>query len=300
VRRAATIALGSMVLTALLLTLILGRRAVRRLDKVTDATSRIVAGDLSQRLPESGNGDEYDRLSAAVNAILGRVETLNSGVRSVSDNIAHDLRTPLTRLRNKAETALSRVEPGATDAIEDIVGEADSLIATFDAVLLISQTQSGARAIPMVDVDLKALVEDIHELFEPMAGHEQVTLDIQCEPAIAGNRELLARALSNLIDNALKYAGSRKSLAIELKLSCANGKAKIAVSDNGPGIAEADRQKALARFGRLEDSRNKPGSGLGLALVDATMRAHGGQLQLEDNEPGLRAIMELPISRQTS
>ncbi len=301
VRQAATIALGGMVMTVLFLTFFLGRRAVRRLDKVIETTSRVVGGDLSQRLPITGGGDEYDRLSTALNHVLARVEKLNAGVRAVSDNIAHDLRTPLTRLRNRAE-ALSRETKKAKreEVAMEIVAEADALIATFDALLLISQTQTGARNVPMDDVELRSLVEDLHELFEPSAEEEggHLSLTVECTPTVRGNRELLAQALTNLLDNALKY-GHREGETpkVTLSLTCDETHARIAVADRGLGIDEADRVKVLTRFARLDASRSKPGSGLGLSLVEATAEAHGGALHLADNEPGLKATFELPLSQ---
>lgn len=301
VRRAASIALGAMALTALLLTLFLGRRAVRRLDRVTATTSKVVAGDLSQRLPETGGGDEFDRLAHALNGVLERVDMLNSGVRAVSDNIAHDLRTPLTRLRNRAD-ALTRSKDAdeQQEVAADIVAEADGLIATFDALLLISQTQSGARSVPMDNVELRPLMEDLHELFEPSAdeANGSLALDLNCSPTLKGNRELLAQAITNLLDNALKYGGTNgRGSEVNLALTCDDAFARIIVSDCGRGIDAEDRSKAVTRFGRLDASRNMPGSGLGLSLVDATAELHGGTLYLQDNEPGLKAVLELPLER---
>ncbi len=296
VRRASTISLTVLLLTGLFLVLVLGRRAVRRLDTVTATTGRIVEGDLSQRLPVSGKADEYDRLSVALNEVLERVERLDSGVRNVSDNIAHDLKTPLTRLRNRAEALAGSSDPQETvTTAQHIVAEADGLIRTFDALLLISQTESGARPVTLARFDIVPIVESVFELFEPSAEEvgAELRLNIDCEPQVEGHRELLAQVLTNLLDNALKYA-ARDHAVIVMRVSCASDAIFLTVADNGPGIAKEDRSIVRERFVRLDESRATKGFGLGLAMVEAIARVHNGTLILDDNEPGLRATLRLP------
>ncbi len=296
VRRASSISITVLVLTGLFLVLVLGRRAVRRLDTVTATTGRIVEGDLSQRLPVSSKADEFDRLSVALNEVLERVERLDSGVRNVSDNIAHDLKTPLTRLRNRADALARSNDPKETvDTAQNIVAEADGLIRTFDALLLISQTESGARPVALARFEIVPIVESVFELFEPSteeAGVE-LTLNVECEPQVEGHRELLAQVLTNLLDNALKYAAG-KDAAIEMSVECTSDDILLVVADNGPGIAKEDRAIVRERFVRLDESRTTKGFGLGLAMVEAVARVHNGSLMLDDNEPGLRAILRLP------
>ena len=296
VRRASSISITVLVLTGLFLVLVLGRRAVRRLDTVTATTGRIVDGDLSQRLPVSGKSDEYDRLSVALNDVLERVERLDSGVRNVSDNIAHDLKTPLTRLRNRAELLVREQDPGKTaETAQNIVADADNLIRTFDALLLISQTESGARPMTLAGCDIVPIVESVFELFEPSADEAgaDLRLTVECEPQVEGHRELLAQALTNLLDNALKYAAV-ETAAIEIVVACTREHVLLTVADNGPGIAEKDRGIVRERFVRLEESRTSKGFGLGLAMVEAVARVHNGILILNDNSPGLRATLQLP------
>ncbi len=296
VRRASSVSITALVVTGLLLVFFLGRRAVRRLDRVTATTGRIVEGDLSQRLPVSGKADEYDRLSAALNDVLERVERLDSGVRNVSDNIAHDLKTPLTRLRNRADSLVRMTDPqDAADTAQSIVADADGLIRTFDALLLISQTESGARPVAMSRFEVVPIVESVYELFEPSADEAgaELQLDVQCNPQVEGHRELLAQVLTNLLDNALKYA-SGGNATIALGVYCEGADILLTVADNGPGIPQKDRTFVRERFARLDESRTTKGFGLGLAMVEAVARLHNGALILEDNGPGLRASLRLP------
>ena len=296
IRRALVVALSVMGVGALLIWVFVGRGALRRIDRMSVATGKIMAGDLSQRLPIVGSDDEFDRLSVSLNAMLGRIERLNEGLRQVSDNIAHDLKTPLTRLRNRAEAALAVTTRDDAEAalayrgaLEKMIAEADQLIGTFNALLMISRVEAGSAAAAMSAVDLSAIVSDTLELYEPVA--EEAGLDltggIARDVMVRGNRELIAQALSNLIENALKYGGGPGHGQIRVHLVEKDGKVVLSVTDQGVGIPADQRCEVIKRFVRLDDSRSKPGTGLGLSLVQAVMELHHGQLQLADGEPGL-------------
>ena len=301
VRRALMAALGMMGLGAALIWFFVGRRALRRIDSISDASRQIMGGDLARRLPVSGSGDEFDRLSENLNGMLERIAALNEGLKQVSDNIAHDLKTPLTRLRNRAEAALAEGddEHAAREALERTIAESDQLIRTFNAILMISRLEAGYSAETTKSVDLAAIIEDVVELYEPAAEEVGVTLksEIPGSVEISGNRELLAQALSNIVDNAIKYsAGTGEEPTVTVLLTSEAGTVRLAVIDNGPGIPENQRNQATERFVRLEKSRNQPGSGLGLSLAKAVMTFHHGELELAlgRNESGLSVAMVFP------
>ncbi|MEX3008094.1 ATP-binding protein [Hoeflea sp. TYP-13] len=288
VQRSLVMALGIMVIGALVIWFVIGRRALQRIDRVSQASQKIMAGDLGQRLPVSGSGDEFDRLSESLNSMLGRIESLNEGLRQVSDNIAHDLKTPLTRLRNRAEAALAGKEDGPAyrAAMEEMIEESDQLIRTFNALLMISRVEAGSAVAEMNEVDLSQIAHDAEELYEPVADEAGVSLSTRIEDGIevSGNRELIGQALTNLIDNAIKYsADCKKPARIEVALERGTNGSVLSVSDNGPGIPENRRHDVIKRFVRLDESRSKPGTGLGLSLVDAIMALHGGRLELDCN-----------------
>jgi signal transduction histidine kinase len=303
VQRALMFALGMMGLGAFLIWFFVGRRALKRIDSVSEASARIMEGDLSRRLPVSGAGDEFDRLSENLNAMLGRISTLNEGLKQVSDNIAHDLKTPLTRLRNRAEAALAgkRKPTEYREALEATIAESDQLIRTFNAILMISRLESGYSAESVTKVDLADAVRDVVELYEPAAEDVAVVLETSVDGSfvVGGNRELIGQALSNVVDNAIKYsAGATENPRVKVSLEKAGGEIRLRISDSGPGIPdEADRQRATERFVRLEESRSQPGSGLGLSLAKAIMRFHGGQLDLSANNPGLSVSMTFPDAK---
>src|SRR5690606_10019743 len=291
VRRALMAALGMMGLGAALIWFFVGRRALRRIDSISDASRQIMGGDLARRLPVSGSGDEFDRLSENLNGMLERIAALNEGLKQVSDNIAHDLKTPLTRLRNRAEAALAEGddEHAAREALERTIAESDQLIRTFNAILMISRLEAGYSAETTKSVDLAAIIEDVVELYEPAAEEVGVTLksEIPGSVEISGNRELLAQALSNIVDNAIKYsAGTGEEPTVTVSLTSEAGTVRLAVIDNGPGIPENQRNQATERFVRLEKSRNQPGSGLGLSLAKAVMTFHHGELELSTGRNG--------------
>jgi signal transduction histidine kinase len=285
------------------------RRVLHRIDAMTGTAQRIMAGDLSERLPVGRSGDEIDRLAENLNAMLERIEALMAGLKEVSDNIAHDLKTPLTRLRNHAEDALakSRTDADYRAALEQTIEESDALIRTFNALLMIARAESGQARDDMVDFDAAEVARGIHDLYEPLAEDKGLRLGLDALPAtVRGNRELISQALANLVENALKYgvpadgsgpidaaAASRPpDLLIEARR--AGDMVELSVTDHGPGIPEQDRQRAVERFVRLEASRTQPGSGLGLSLASAVATLHGGSLHLADAGPGLKATLVLP------
>ncbi|MDI6836010.1 MAG: ATP-binding protein [Rhizobiaceae bacterium] len=303
VRKALMVALAIMGVGALIIWFAIGRNALKRIDRMSWASTKIMAGDLSQRLPVGGSGDEFDRLSQSLNDMLGRIERLNEGLRQVSDNIAHDLKTPLTRLRNKAADALAEDDDGARRAaLEGIISESDQLIRTFNALLMISRVEAGSIAAELSDVDLSAIAADAAELYEPVAEEagQKLATDIAPALSVRGNRELIGQAISNLVDNAIKYgAESDGDGTITLTVAKTGGELRLSVSDHGPGIPAEKRGDVVKRFMRLDESRSKPGTGLGLSLVEAIMALHGGRLELSDTEPGkeqpgLTATMVFP------
>lgn len=285
------------------------RRVLRRIDAMTGTTQRIMAGDLSERLPVGRSGDEIDRLAENLNAMLERIEALMAGLKEVSDNIAHDLKTPLTRLRNRAEEALARAgnEGEYRAALERTIDESDGLIRTFNALLMIARAESGQARDNMTDFDAAEVAHGIHELYEPLAEDKGLTLEVAADPAtIHGNRELISQALANLVENAIKYGqpvaasssadvkAPAKSLDILIEAHRDGDNVLLSVTDHGPGIPEADRRRAVERFVRLEASRTQPGSGLGLSLASAVATLHGGDLRLADSQPGLRVTLVIP------
>lgn len=299
VRRALTAALALMGIGAFVIWFFVGRQALHRIDSISDASKRIMGGDLSGRLPVTGTGDEFDRLSENLNGMLARIGALNDGLKQVSDNIAHDLKTPLTRLRNRVEATLagSRTEAEYREALEGAIAESDQLIRTFNAILMISRLEAGYSAEATDEVDLAAILRDVVELYEPAAEEAGVTLTAEenAEAKIAGNRELIGQALSNIVDNAIKYsAGAEGGAKVTVTITRQDGTFRLGVADNGPGIPPEDRVQATERFVRLEKSRSQPGSGLGLSLAKAVMTFHGGSLELSGREPGLLVEMVFP------
>ncbi|HEX7532514.1 MAG TPA: HAMP domain-containing sensor histidine kinase [Methyloceanibacter sp.] len=282
------------------------RKLLARIDAVAETTRTIMQGDLTGRLPVNGSGDELDRLSESLNLMLARIEQLMAGLREVSDNIAHDLKTPLNRLRNRVEAALREPykEAGYRETLERTIEDADGLIKTFNALLSIARIEAGAGGENREQLDVSALLLDVAELYEPVAEERGIALKAEAAPPvyIRADRQLLGQAIANLIDNAIKYGapdseggnGSEPEVAVSTRAK--NGTAEIVVTDRGPGVPASERERVLGRFVRLEASRSEPGSGLGLSLVAAVARLHGGSLRLEDNEPGLRVVLALPLN----
>lgn len=290
VRRALMVALAIMGGGAVIIWFFIGRNALKRIDRMSAASKKIMGGDLSGRLPVTGSGDEFDRLSGSLNAMLDRIEKLNEGLRQVSDNIAHDLKTPLTRLRNKAADALAERDGDERRlALEGIIAESDQLIRTFNALLMISRVEAGSIAAEMQVVDVSAIAADSSELYEPVADEAGLTLEADIAPdlTVKGNRELIGQALTNLLDNAIKYAeGSAGPAKIRVTLAREGTKTVLSVADHGPGVPADRRDDVTKRFVRLDESRSKPGTGLGLSLVAAVMELHGGKLELAATDPG--------------
>ncbi len=269
---------------------------VRRLEAINQTSREIMGGDLSRRVPTNGSGDDFDQLAANLNQMLERIGALMSSVRQVSDNIAHDLRTPLTRLRTKLE--LASTEPDAPEtlrlAVEGAIADAEELLGTFNALLRIARIESGRGSTAFGELDLGHLVQDVVELYEPLAAERQQRLAVEAgAPAPArGDRDLLFQALANLVDNAIKYTPPGGSIQVAVTREATE--VALCVADSGPGIPPELRERVLERFYRLDDSRSTPGNGLGLSLVKAVVDLHGGRLRLEDNAPGLRVCLWLP------
>ena len=294
------------VLGIILFSLIAGgvtaRRVLKRIDTIRDTSTKIMSGNLSERVPITKRNDEFDGLATNLNAMLDRIEQLLQGLKEVTDNVAHDLKTPLTRLRNQAEAAL---RAGASDqtrqqALETTIAESDRLIQTFNALLMIARAEAGAPSGALTDVDVSAVVADVAELYGPVAEDEGIVIETAVTPGVhlRANRELIGQAMVNLLENAVKYAkpeGEGQG-RITVGLRQLDGRVLIEVADNGPGIPEEDRKRVLERFVRLEKSRSETGSGLGLSLVDAVTRLMGGNFRIEDNAPGVRAVIDLPAS----
>ena len=279
----------------------MSRNMLRRVEQVNRTSERVMAGNLADRVPLRGTNDEFDQLATNLNRMLDQIERLMTAMREVTDDVAHDLRTPLSRLRTRLEGALvapsgagaATTGPGQSDAIRGAIEEADRLLATFNALLGIAELESGARRDHTEALDLSDVARSAAELYEPVAEEKGFALKVLAEPGvrIRGDRHLTSQALANLLDNALKYAGSGR---IELRVFVDNDQAILEVADQGPGISEADRQSVLDRFVRLEPSRTTPGNGLGLSLVRAIARRHDGSVTLEDNAPGLRVRLKFP------
>ncbi|WP_438345874.1 ATP-binding protein [Methylorubrum populi] len=276
-------------------------RVLKRVDDMTETTRTIMAGDLDGRLRVAGTGDELDRLAQNLNLMLERIGELMRGMKEVSDNIAHDLKTPLTRLRNRADEALRTAEsPDALRAaIEGVIEDSDGLIRVFNALLTIARLEAGNAPESVRRFDAGAVAREVAELYEPLAEDRGLSLTVRTEPDLIldGNRELVGQAIANLIDNAIKYgARSAEAAPQEITVSAtrADDRIRLTVADHGPGIPEAERGRVLDRFVRLDAARSRPGFGLGLSLVNAVARLHGGSLDLADNAPGLAVTLSLP------
>jgi signal transduction histidine kinase len=268
----------------------------RRMEAINVTSEHIVSGDLGRRIPRSAMGDEFDRLAANLNAMLDRIEQLVESMRQISNDIAHDLRTPLTRLRHNLEAARARRTAPETyeAAIDRAIAETDAILDTFGALLRIAQIESGTRKAGFRAVDLSSVVEAVVEVYAPAAEEKRQHLAAAVAPGMAatGDRELLTQMAANLIENAIRHAPAGTRIGIEL--APAGGAARLVVADRGPGIPAHLRDKVLRRFYRLDASRSTAGSGLGLSLVSAVAELHGAAVRLEDNRPGLRVVVDLP------
>jgi len=267
---------------------------LRRVEAIERTSRRIMDGDLSLRVPLQGTDDELDRLAAGLNRMLDRIQALMEDLRQVSNDIAHDLRTPLSRLRQRLESvqATARTADDYAAAVEAAVADVDGILGTFSALLRIAQIESGARRAGFIKIDLSELFSDIADAYGPVAEDNGQTLDAAVTPGISarGDRDLLAQMLANLVENALRYSPSGSTIRLCLE-DTAQGPIG-AVADSGPGIPESEREKVFQRFYRLDASRSTPGNGLGLSLVKAVAHLHGIEVRLTDNEPGLKVALK--------
>ena len=293
-RQAALFGVGAVLLLALLGGVLMSLSAQRRVSAINRTAREIIGGDLSQRVPVTGSRDEYDSLALSINAMLEQIESLLESVRHVGDSVAHDLKTPLTRLRNRLEKLAVSGTVERSD-IEQCVSESDRLLVTFNALLRIARIESGAYRAAFGTVDLARVAQDVCDLYRPAAEDRDVSL--RCDAArpveIFGDRELLAQAVTNLLDNAIKYtgAGGRVEVTVEAGQGC-----RLVVRDSGPGIPAGEIDHVQRRFVRLDGARSEPGNGLGLALVRAVVDQHRGRLRIENRPPGLEVSIELPRS----
>jgi signal transduction histidine kinase len=281
------------IILALAMGLMLGRTVLQRIDVINATAQRIMGGDLSQRLPPSGKNDEFDELGDYLNAMLARIEQLLSGMREVTDNVAHDLRMPLARMRSRIEVTLmeSRKLPEYHRVLEETLEDANQLMQTFNALLEIAQMEAGSFRGEWELLDFSRLVAELSQLYSDVAEERAKYVEFQIEPNLKlnGNRHLLAQAVSNLLDNAVKHTAA--GCAILVNVARVDGGIVLSVSDNGEGIPSDQRDNVLQRFVRLEKSRSTAGNGLGLSLVKAVADLHNAALELADNRPGLRITL---------
>jgi len=276
------------------------RHLLQRVEEMSRTARNIFGGDTSQRMTLTGSDDEFDQLAQSFNEMMDELERLLEGIRTVSDNIAHDLRTPLNRIRSRIDLVLLGPATSETyhQTLEETLADADNLLATFNAILTISQAESAARLEQFERIDPARLAGDVVELYEPLAEEKALTVTATTAPGLVvdGDRHLLFQALANLVDNAVKYTPPGGRVAVDVQAGD-GGAVRISVADSGPGIPEESRQSALERFVRLDATRTTPGNGLGLSLVQAVARLHGAQLSLGDAQPGLLVRLDFPLAR---
>ncbi|MDP9089386.1 MAG: HAMP domain-containing histidine kinase [Pseudomonadota bacterium] len=291
-------AIAVLSIAGLLMGLIIRRALMSRIHSIRQTVSAIMHGDLKHRLPTQLKDDELNTLTRTINGMLEQIELLVHGVRNGSNSIAHDLRTPLAELRSRLEElTLMRPAPEQTFAeIDGAIADVDRVIRIFDALLRLAEIDAGMRRSGFVAFDIARLAADAAEFYAPAAELKNIDLEFSSDgPAcVSGDPVLLAQALGNLIDNAIKYAPVNGSIEVAVHKR-SEGTAEISVSDNGPGIADSEKSKAVERFYRGDASRGTPGVGLGLSLVQAVAKLHGSALSLSDQKPGLRAAMTLPL-----
>jgi signal transduction histidine kinase len=272
------------------------RMVNQRIGTLVETSEAVAAGRLDERVPSAGNRDPFERLGAGMNIMLERLERLVTELRLVTDGMAHDLRMPLMRLRANIENAgVASSEPAVQQPLASAEAELERLLRIVGTALEIGRIESGIGRERFVPVPLDEVLEDLAELYGPVAEDAGFMMRVQASPPLMlmANRQLLSQALGNLIENALKYAGGG---ILTLSLGYDTETVQIAIEDRGPGIADADRERALRRFGRLDPARQESGAGLGLALVETVARLHGGSVTLEDARPGLRVVLSLPLT----
>ena len=291
-------ALGITLVLGLLGGLVMSRRMLRRVDAVRETGERIVRGDLSRRMPVTGVGDEFDRLSATVNEMLDEIETLMTGLRTVTDSVAHDLRSPLTRLKSRLELALSEGpegEDGHRAALERAIAETDAILRTFATLMEIARAESGKAGIALAPVDLRAVVSDMVELYAPLAEEKGLAIGAALDETgeVSGHGQFLSQLVANLLDNALACTPEgRIGVSLARRTS---GTVRLTVEDSGPGIPPEERERVLQRFVRLDTSRTGGGSGLGLSLVAGVATLHRASLVLDESPlGGLRVTVTFP------
>lgn len=299
IARTLTWGLVASAVIALLGGLAMTRRLLRRIEMINQTSNEIMNGDLARRIPTDSTGDDFDQLSTNLNQMLDRIEELMEGVRRVSDNIAHDLRTPLARLRNHLDELRSDFKNDEkAELIEQAIQEADELLATFSALLRIARIESEHQPDYLVDVDFVEVIGGAVELYEPLAEEKSQRLDISVpeeSQIIKGDRGLLSQLVANILDNAIKYTPLRGTIRVNLLID--SNSMRLIIADSGLGIPTEQREKVFQRFYRLESSRSSPGNGLGLSLVAAVAALHDASIRLEDNQPGLKVIIDFPKLR---
>lgn len=268
---------------------------LRRVELVNRSLRRIMQGDFSERIDLMDKVGDLRRLCENVNKMLDRIEVLMNGVRQVSDNIAHDLRTPLTRLRGRLSDLQAELDPASGERVQEMLAEADELLGTFNALLRIAQVESGNRRSGFAEVDLALLLADVAELYDPLAADKDLQFSVKIDAlgSYFGDRNLLFQAFANLCDNAIKYTPQGGEVTLQ---ACLGGDGvEIDIADSGVGIPAEEYERVFQRFYRVEGSRSRhPGNGLGLSLVKAVVNLHGGDIELLDNHPGLRVRVKLP------
>lgn len=295
--QALTWGLVMMLLLAFIGGLVLSRRTVRKIERINQTARSIMSGDLSRRVQLTNRNDDFDQLADNLNQMLDRIQTLMEDIRRVSDNIAHDLRTPLTRLRQHLEETRRQVSPDSVSAanLDSAIREADSLLATFNALLRIARIEAGQITAGFAVLDYRTLLEDVVEFYEPLAEekNQRLVVDLTNTIEAMGDRDLLFQALANVIENAIKYTPEDGHISVTL--AQVHNEAVITIADNGPGIPEDEREKVFRRFYRLDRSRSTAGNGLGLSMVSAVVTMHNGEIRLLDNYPGLKTVMRFPL-----
>ena len=279
---------------ALLLAMLLGRMINVRVGRIAATAEAVGGGDLSHRVSLDGSGDSFDALAHGVNAMLNRIETLVGELRIVTDGLAHDLRSPITRLKSTLERAIiDTQDPQALAALQKVSAESDTLLAMLSTALQISRAEAGIGRERFVETDVPAMLADLVEIYGPVAEEQGMVLSCNAPKGltILLHRELMSQALGNLIENSLKYAQGGRKVALVATLTTDG--VTLSVADDGPGIPEARRTDALKKFGRLDPARTISGSGLGLSLVEAVARLHSGNIALEDNAPGLKVVLSI-------
>lgn len=286
-------------LSALFGGLIMGRAALKQIDQISLAARRIASGDLTERLPvHTRRRNEFDEIAIELNNTLDRINALVKGMREVTDNVAHDLRSPLNRLRSRLEVALIEQLYAAPckQLLHESIDDLQGILSTFNTLLSISQAEAGIQRIPFTPLDICALCRGLCELYEASADEAGLRLTVDCPKSlrVQGNQDLLAQALSNILDNAIKYTPAGGAITVFARAR--DNLVEVRICDTGIGVPDEHKDHIFQRFVRLDTARNQPGSGLGLAQVLATVKAHHGAIQLSDNQPGLCLQILLPLS----